>query len=255
MIKPYYQDKWVTIYHGDCREILPQLSNIDLVITSPPYNCGNAYESNNDAREWTEYWRDMQQIIGALYDILNVGGRVCWNGQLNIRRKGDIRVNLLQHFKNIFDEQFIDMGDILWLEYTRTKQTAWGSWCSPSSPYLQMPAEFICIYAKETTKMRGTGADITPKEFMSWVGGMWRFNGVRSDKHPSPFPEDIPMRCMKLFGYKDSLILDPFLGSGTTCYCAKKLNRYSIGIEIEEKYCEIAARRCSQEVMELFNSI
>jgi len=250
-MKPYYQDKYVQIYHGDCRDILPSLPKVDLVITSPPYNCGNAYENSNDAKEWGCYWAEQEQLIGFLYGKLVSGGRICWNAQLNVRRKGDVRVNLLQHYKNIFDKLFIDMGDILWLEDTRTKKTAWGSWCSPSSPYLQTPAEFICVYAKDIAKMNGEGIDITPKEFMSWVGGMWRFNGVSNTNHPAPFPNNIPIRCMKLFGYKSNLILDPFLGSGTTCYCAKKLNRRSIGIEIEEKYCEIAANRCRQEVMEL----
>ena len=69
--------------------------------------------------------------------------------------------------------------------------------------------------------------------------------------HPTSKPIGLIMKLITLGSVTGNTILDPFLGSGTTCYCAKKLNRYSIGIEIEEKYCEIAAKRCSQEVMEL----
>jgi len=82
-----------------------------------------------------------------------------------------------------------------------------------------------------------------------WQGCMKDGERNRS-QHPTQKPIAVMMWCLSLFP-EANILLDPFLGSGTTCYCAKKLNRYSIGIEIEEKYCEIAARRCSQEVMEL----
>jgi hypothetical protein len=97
--------------------------------------------------------------------------------------------------------------------------------------------------------------DAKPKERTKdvWLNvqmrGMGYFFKESDYGHPGYTSEDLTQRVLMAFSESGNLILDPFLGSGTTCYCAKKLNRYSIGIEIEEKYCEIAARRCMQSVL------
>jgi DNA modification methylase len=87
---------------------------------------------------------------------------------------------------------------------------------------------------------------------------LWRWNGMLQEPnapketryHPTQKPQGLFSEILGKYSKEGKLVLDPFLGSGTTCYCAKKLNRYSIGIEIEEKYCEIAAKRCMQESFE-----
>ena len=131
--------------------------------------------------------------------------------------------------------------------------TQWGSWLSPSCPYLRCFAETILIFHKQDKKLQSKGeSDIAKDEFLEFTKNVWYFPAENKRlKHSAQFREELPRRCMKLFAYKEGIILDPFLGSGTTAYCAKKLNRKCIGIEIEEKYCEIAAKRCSQMVMEL----
>ena len=190
-MKPYYQDKWVTIYHGDCREVLPQLDvKVDLVLTDPPYPNSKLY--------------------------------------------GD--------------------SDITFLKSLPCRQLIF--W----TPYCQFPLDYTAIHIWD--KMNG---GISQYEQIYERNGMKRYKCFRHylinstvaasycrdvfTGHPSQKPWQLIQKLLVEFG--GNLILDPFLGSGTTCFCAKKLNRYSIGIEIEEKYCEIAARRCSQEVMEL----
>jgi site-specific DNA-methyltransferase (adenine-specific) len=122
-----------------------------------------------------------------------------------------------------------------------------------SDPYFRPAHEVILIGSKGRWFHRGgTGRRGTiAMPFADETKDVWFIPPVSTALHPATFPIDIPSRLIKLFTHsKDAVVLDPFLGSGTTCYCAKKLNRYSIGIEISEKYCEIAAKRCSQEVME-----
>ena len=237
-----------TVYHGD---ILEELSNIpdnsiDLVVTSPPYNVGIDYgDEVDDKKSWIDYWEWMEEIIENLWYKLKVGGRICWNVQINVRRKEETRVNLMQRFKNIFDKWYVDMGDIIWWEGTLTKRTAFGSWMSASSPYIQMPAECVLVYAKESTKKEPRGkSDITKDEFMNWVTGMWTFtNNTVGVEHPAPFPPELPKRCIKMFSYVGDTVLDPFAGGGTTLMMADNLKRKYIGIEINKDYVDWTVKR------------
>ena len=208
-MKPYYQDKWVTIYHGDCREILPQLdAKADLVLTDPPYNVGRAYLGANDRRDDYEQWcRKWFGLLPPTAIVISVGV-----ANLPMWYRIQVPDWLFCWFKGN------NMG-------SASKYTNIGLW----EPFL--------MYGTKRIGVDGCYCPIIPQK-----GDVGR--------HDCPKPEKL---IAFLVGQLSdaSLILDPFLGSGTTCYCAKKLNRYSIGIEIEERYCEIAARRCCQEVMEL----
>jgi len=195
MIKPYYSDKWVTIYHGDCEGILPQLDiKVDLVLTDPPY---------------PDYHKDIYQETP------------------------------IEFLDDIPCRQFI-----FW-----------------SSKY-DFPIDYTAIHiwdkqvgcASEYERIFERNGQANYKMFRAYVMNSSVAANYAHDvfyEHPSQKPCKLIDALVLLASQPNDLILDPFLGSGTTCYCAKKLNRYSIGIEIEEKYCEIAAKRCCQEVMEL----
>ena len=140
-------------------------------------------------------------------------------------------------------------GEILWEKNNyNCKYTAWGSWKSPSSPYLKYTWEFIEIYCKGNLKKPGSRdkIDITAEEFKDWVVAKWSIAPERRMKeygHPAMFPEELARRVLKLFSYQDDIILDPFNGAGTTTVVAKKNNRRYIGIDISEEYCEVAQVR------------
>ena len=237
----------IKIYCGDASDVLPLLKNesIDIAVTSPPYNVGIEYKGYDDNFDWNAYWLGANKVIKLLYDKLKKGGRACWNVQINIRRKDQaIRVNLMQKYKNYFElNNYLDMGDVIWIEKTLAKRTAWGSWLSPSCPYIQMPLECIMIYAKENTTLQVKGTtDLTKKEFMNGVTGVWDFNNLGSKEHPAVFPSKLVSRCIRLFSWKESLVLDPYMGSGTTLKVCKGLRHPAIGIDISEHYCEVAKK-------------
>lgn len=251
MTKPYYQDEWVTIYHGDCREILPELPAdiVDLVITSPPYNVGKEYEADVLRDDYIQLLRETAYLLLLR---LKVDGRVCWN-VANTMGLGDKVFSPLHLSLNALAAGFLRLRDIIvWNQLNSGNDTAWGSYQSASAPWLRHQCESIIIAYKNKWKKENKGiSTITPKQFMKFTVDLWSMPCVPNSNHPTPFSEELAVRCLLLYSYQDDLILDPFLGSGTTAYCAKKLNRHCIGIEIEEKYCEIAAKRCSQSVMRL----
>ena len=213
-MKPYYQNKWVTIYHGNCREILPQLDvKVDLVLTDPPYNAEDIGFNKHS------YIGQSMKLPDGEYDQLCKD----WFSLLDAKV-----IAITCGIANIWKYPPADWI-LCWDKPNSLSRNRWGginAW------------EPILLYGKPANRLV---KDIKRISAFSY--------GV-SGNHPCPKPMELMDWLILLATNGEGLILDPFLGSGTTCFCAKKLNRYSIGIEIEEKYCEIAARRCSQEVME-----
>ena len=125
---------------------------------------------------------------------------------------------------------------------------------SARAPYVIAPVELIVIlYKNEWRKTTGSGiSDIKKDEFMGWTNGVWTFSGESKKKigHPTPFPLELPQRCIKLFSFVDDVVLDPFLGSGSTLIAAYLNKRKGIGIEIDKTYCELAKKRLKNEAIE-----
>jgi len=105
------------------------------------------------------------------------------------------------------------------------------------------------LYKLTWRKSKKGTSDITRDEFIEWTNGLWSFPGENPKRvgHPAPFPLELPKRCIKLFSYVGDLVLDPFLGSGTTCVAASLLKRRCIGVEINREYCETAKNRLIKE--------
>ena len=146
---------------------------------------------------------------------------------------------------------------VIWNKQNCLSNTAWGSWLSPVAPSMRGLHEFIIVAGKggKFFKKPGEAHDWISSQFLEHTLEIWNFSPETSNqKHPAPFPIELPLRCIKLFSYKGDLILDPFLGSGTSCVAAKNLNCKSIGIEINPDYCEIAVKRLRQEVFD-FNNV
>lgn len=239
---------------GDGEEILKKFPDnfIDIIITSPPYNFGLEYQNDKhrDAIYWQDYFEKLNRIWKECYRVLKPAGRFCVNIQ-----------PLFSDYMpthHIISKQLLELGllwkaEIIWEKHNyNCKYTAWGSWRSPSMPYLKYTWEFIEIFCKESHKKEGDSnkIDITGDEFKKWVYAKWDIAPERNMKkynHPAMFPEELVSRLLKLFSYQDDIVLDPFNGVGTTTLVAYKLRRKYIGIDISEEYCKTAEERLKDE--------
>ena len=224
--------------------------SIDLVITSPPYNVDIQYNSHDDQITYENYLEFSQRWMERCYGWLKDDGRFCLNIPLDKNKGGQqsVGADLTTIAKKC---GFAYHSTIIWNEGNISRRTAWGSWLSASAPYVIAPVELIVIlYKKSWKKTSGSRkSDISREEFMEWTNGLWTFNGERKTKigHPTPFPIELPLRCMKLFSFVGDTVLDPFMGSGSTLVATSLCNRKGIGIEVDSRYCEIAAARIEKE--------
>lgn len=238
---------------GDSEEILKQFpeNSIDIIITSPPYNFGLEYKDDkkSDALRWEEYLKKLNAIWKECVKVLKPGGRLCVNIQPLF---SDYIPTHHLISKQLLDLGLLWKGEILWDKHNyNCKYTAWGSWKSPSMPYLKYTWEFIEIFCKETHKKIGDpkNIDIAAEQFKKWVYARWDIAPERNMKrynHPAMFPEELVARLLKLFSYKNDIVLDPFNGVGTATVMAKRLNRRFIGIDISKEYCDTAIRRLNE---------
>ena len=235
---------------GDSQTVLQRLPNncVDLVFTSPPYNFGLEYESSADDYNWDAYFKKLFCILDECIRVLKYGGRLIINVQPLF---SDYIPSHHLISKHCIKRKLIWKGEVLWEKNNyNCKYTAWGSWKSPSNPYLKYTWEFIEIFCKGEMKKTGEkeNIDISADEFKEWVVAKWSVSPERKMKkydHPAMFPETLAERVLKLFSYKNDMILDPFNGAGTTTAVAKRLNRGFLGIDISELYCKTARDRLS----------
>ena len=152
------------------------------------------------------------------------------------------------------DHGLIWKGEILWEKNNyNCKYTAWGSWKSPSNPYLKYTWEFLEVFSKGVLKKEGDKdkIDIDADEFKKWVIAKWSIapeSEMKKYNHPAMFPQELAKRVLKLFSFRDDIILDPFNGVGTTTFVAKQLGRRFIGIDTSKEYCETAISRLSNKM-------
>ena len=209
---------------------------VDLIITSPPYNVGIAYQSTDDSLDYGEYLDFTRTYLTRCYEWLKPDGRLCLNIPLDQRKQGQHPMGAdITHIAAAVGFQY--QSTIVWNEGTVSKRTAWGSWLSASAPCVIAPVELVLIlYKDQWKKESGSGvSDIKRDEFIEWTNGLWTFPGENRGRYPAAFPYELPKRCIKLFSFLDDIVLDPFAGSGTTLDAAHALGRRWIGIDIAEE--------------------
>ncbi len=242
-VPPEFLDK---IILGDAREVLVRLPDncVHLVVTSPPYNVGKEYDEDLTLGEYLDF---IEEVMHEVYRVLVWGGRVCFNvANLGRRPYIPLHAYLVERFERI---GFLMRGEIIWDkgEAVSGASTAWGSWCSAANPILRDQHEYIIVMSKGSFRRvaRGRKSTITRDEFLEFTRSVWRFppESAKRVGHPAPFPEELPYRCIQLYTFEGDVVLDPFVGSGTTCVAAARTNRHFIGIDVNEKYVEIARKR------------
>lgn len=244
------------IHRADSLELIKKFPDncIDIVLTSPPYNFGINYENTNDVNIWEDYFEKLFNIFKECVRVLKDSGRMI----INVQPMFSDYIPTHHLISNFFlKEGLIWKGEIIWEKNNyNCKYCTWGSWKSPSSPYLKYSWEFVEIFCKNSLKKEGekNNIDIEAEEFKKWVYGKWSIapeRNMKKYKHDAMFPEELVKRLLKLFSYKNDIVLDPFNGVGTTTKVAKQLSRKFIGIDISEEYCKTAESRIN-EVKELF---
>jgi len=233
---------------GDSGKVLAQLPDncVDLMFTSPPYNFGLEYDGGDDAAFWETYFAKLFAIFDQVIRVLKFGGRAV----VNIQPLFSDYIPSHHIISNFFmQRKMIWKGEIVWEKSNyNCKYTAWGSWKSPSSPYLKYTWEFLEVFAKGDLKKDGRAedVDITADEFKRWVVARWQIAPERNMAaygHPAMFPEELASRVLKLFSFRNDLVLDPFNGVGTTTAVAARLGRRFLGIDISADYCRKARQR------------
>jgi len=261
------------IIKGDCVKVMASLpeSCVDLIVTSPPYNVGIDYDSYNDRQSMEDYWQFTKNWLSESYRILKDDGRIAVNipYEVNVQDRGG-RILFMSEFYQIMKNlgfKFFGLVDLDENSPHRSKTTAWGSWMSPSAPYIYNPKECVILGYKKnhikkikgepqwkgelvdleqedgTIKQKMTYQDEDKKEFMSLVYGQWEYFADTKQQTKATFSMDIPMKAIKILTYKNDLVLDPFAGSGTSLVAAEVSGRRWIGIELSENYSKVAKDR------------
>ena len=261
------------IINGDCIEEMAKLPEgcIDLIVTSPPYGVSIKYDVHDDDVEIDEYLVFAKNWLTEAYNVLKDDGRIALNipYEINRQKKGGriFFVSEMYQFMKQIGFGFFGIVDLEEQSPHRSKTTAWGSWMSPSSPYIYNPKECVILaYKKHHIKKvkgepqwKGTPTDIEQedgslkkkivyeekdkKEFMELVFGQWNYFADTKSLTKATFSMDIPTKAIKILSYKNDVVLDTFVGSGTSLVAAEILDRRWLGIELSENYKQIAETR------------
>lgn len=242
---------------GDSRSMkeIPDES-VHLVVTSPPYwqlkDYGNGSQIGfNDTYE--DYINNLNLVWNECHRVLHNGCRLCINIGDQFARSVyygrykiiPIRTEIIKFCETA---GFDYMGAIIWQKVTTCNTTGgatiMGSFPYPRNGIIKLDYEFILVFKKLGDPPRATReikerSKLTIKEWNEYFYGHWNFSGERQDKHLAMFPEELPKRLIKMFSFVGDTVLDPFMGSGTTSLSAKKLNRNSIGFEINEDFMPV----------------
>lgn len=221
---------------------LPDCS-VHLMVTSPPYNVTKEYDSDLSL---TEYLDLLRSVFSETHRVLVDGGRACIN-VANLGRKPYIPLSdYISHM--MMELGFAMRGEIIWCKGAGAGVSmAWGSWQSASNPVLRDTHEYILVFSKGAFRRSAKGKEntITREQFMEWTKSVWTMNteSARKVGHPAPFPPELPYRLLQLYTFKNDVVLDPFMGSGTTAIAALQSGRRYVGYETNPEYAERAEKR------------
>ena len=218
--------------------------SLHLMVTSPPYNVTKEYDQDLSLKEYLQL---LQKVFSETYRVLVNGGRACVN-VANLGRRPYLPLS--DFISQIMLEIGFQMrGEIIWNKGAGAGVSmAWGSWQSASNPVLRDVHEYILVFSKGSylrEKTEGKENTISKEQFMEWTKSVWTMNPESAKKvgHPAPFPIELPWRLIQLYTFTGDVILDPFMGSGTTAIAALKAGRKYIGYDNDPAYVKLAEER------------
>lgn len=238
-VEPYYQDDHVTIYNGRCEDVLPTLPLADLVFTSPPYNMGTStgggikasglwkrgaavfgdgYDGHADAMPMPEYEAWQRDVLRLCWGQLTEDGAIFYNHKPRPMRT-------LWHPRCLVPDGLPIRQELIWRR---------GSGFNFAATHFLPTYEVILIIAQKAWRLKNVAS--------AGVGDVWEITAESGSDHPCPFPISLPARAIEATAPR--LVIDPFAGSGTTLLAAKRAGVPAIGIDLSERYCEMAAERC-----------
>jgi len=245
------------IINGDSRQ-MSELKDrsVHLIITSPPYWQLKDYGAENQIGfndSYEDYINNLNLVWSECYRVLHDGCRLCINIGDQFARSvyyGRYKVipihSEIIKFCEILGFDF--MGQIIWQKATTMNTTGggavMGSFPHPRNGIVKLDFEYILLFKKQgnapkPAQEQKDNSAMTNEEWNTYFNGHWYFNGAKQDKHLAMFPEELPARLIKMFSFPNEIILDPFMGSGTTALAARKLNRNSVGYEINSEFTSI----------------
>lgn len=255
---------------ADSRQ-LPQLGiepdSVALVVTSPPYFVGKAYETDA-ADRWIprtsrEYNAMLRDVFAHCWRVLEPGGRIAVN-VANVGRK-PYRALSSEVIAILQDLGYLLRGEIVWVKpRAAVRGCAWGTFASARNPVLRDVSERVVVASKQQFSRAVTSAErqrlglpyrdsIGPTDFVRDTIDVWQIAPEHASRvgHPAPFPVELPRRLIELYTYIGDVVLDPFSGSGSTALAAVQTGRRYIGVDLYDEYTAIARRRVAQAVAEL----
>jgi len=242
---PFPKDYENTIIQGNA-EYMKELpdNSVHLMVTSPPYNVTKEYDMDLTLEEYLQLLRN---VLAETYRVLVYGGRACIN-VANLGRKPYIPLS--DYISQLMLEiGYFMRGEIIWHKGAGAGVSmAWGSWQSATNPVLRDTHEYILVFSKGSFSRKrpeGKFDTITREQFMEWTKSVWVMNPESAKKvgHPAPFPVELPYRLIQLYTFTDDIVLDPFMGSGSTAVAALQSGRRYVGYEIDSKYIKLAEAR------------
>jgi len=261
---------WVR--HGDARAMdvgAPRLeeNSVALVVTSPPYFAGKEYEEalgeGHVPDSYQNYLKMLRDVFEICIDKLEPGGRIAVN-VANLGRKPyrSLSADVIRILQD--DLHLLLRGEIIWRKAEGASgNCAWGSFRSASNPVLRDLTERVVVASKgrfdrATTRSRRQQHSfphedtIYKEDFMDWTTDVWDIPTESATRvgHPAPFPVELPQRLIELYTYRGDVVLDPFMGSGTTAVAAVRTHRHFVGFDTDKRYVDLALERIAQAQVE-----
>ena len=259
-----------TIHEGDCRELLNRVADesVQLTVTSPPYNIGKQYGTDDDDRVMDEWRELMREVLEELFRVTAPDGKVCFNVGFSTPdsdSKGRYyRIPLRSHIVTLAHEAGFDFYDeFVWLKNTFASHgggALFGSYPYPSNLMANQQHEYVLVFRKWVSEDYYSEREIPPEgsprrerseldidTWREYTSSVWEIAPASPERlgidHEAMFPVELPRRLVRMYSFVGDAVLDPFIGTGTTALAARENHRHYLGFEQQSGYVDIARSR------------